>query len=928
MNLDEETDDFAATLAKQEIKSQATILRKAIGEIQSLPTSKASIAYAIQSSEILLELVKKCDLRFLNELIQQVLEYFKMLRSGMLFQNLHLEILSKVIGVLFYLADTKVGKIQKMTSSEFLEFDQLSEKLKKIINEYKTQQSGVVGKESEKKDSDEKKEFLKNEKSSFQESLVDTTMLELFDHELESQCKILNQGLIELEQKPENQKVIESLLRAAHSIKGAARVVNLDPIVQLAHLIEDYLTNVRNLKINIPSYQIDHLLRGVDFLSQLSKVNLSQLNQWLRDQASNLESLREEIKRSLLSSIPEMKRESIETKEEFGPSELIPRETLKKDGLKKIETRKVFQKTLDQDRVLRITAQNLNYLMGLSGELLVESRWLQPFEENLQNFKVSLRELSTILEKLRENAGSENLNQILEKCLKDFDHKLNEIRLQFTDRLNDLDSFIRRHASLSDRLYQEVINSRMRPFADGVEGFPRMVRDLAHQLGKRVRLEIEGKSTLVDRDILEILESPISHLLRNAVDHGIEFPDERKALGKPLEGVIKLTASHKGGMLALTVSDDGKGIDISQLRRRVIESKLVNEELAQKLSDSEILDFLFLPGFSTSSAVTEISGRGMGLNVVQNAVQEVGGVVQTILEKGKGLVFHLQLPLTLAVVRALLVEISGEIYAFPLARIDKAFLVNNHDIEMIENKQFFRYEGHNIGLISAWQILELKESQFNPQHLPIVVISERLNSYGIVVDRLIGEKELVVQELDPRLGKIPDIVAGALLEDGSPVLIIDVEDIILSINHILSGGPLKKVSSTQKLKQDLPRKRILIVDDSITVREFECRLLQNAGFEVEAAANGVDGWNAARIGYYDLVITDIDMPRMNGIELLKAIKNDPRLSHLPVMIVSYKQSDENKEQGLQAGADYYLTKKSFDDESLLEAVTKLIGHSD
>jgi two-component system sensor histidine kinase and response regulator WspE len=563
--------------------------------------------------------------------------------------------------------------------------------------------------------------------------------------------------------------------------------------------------------------------------------------------------------------------------------------------------------------------------MGLAGESLVESRWLYPFVEALIRLKKHQNALTESFDQLRDSLREEKLNQLTQHCLTDLQNQLNEGRHQLNERLGELDDFIRRHASLSDRLYQEVINSRMRPFADGVEAFPRMIRDLARQLGKRVKLEIEGKSTPVDRDILEKLESPLSHLLRNAVDHGIELPAERQAAGKSPEGVIKLEARHRGGMLAITVSDDGRGINIEQLRRKIVEKNLISAEMASRLTDSEVVDFLFLPGFSTSHQVTEISGRGVGLDIVQSAVQEVGGVVRTVFTPGKGMVFHLQLPLTLSVIRALLVEISGEAYAFPLARIDQVFLLNRERIDAIENRQFFHYEGQNIGLVPAWQVLELSEPLLKLTQIPVIILKDRLNSYGLVVDRLIGEKELVVQELDSRLGKVADVIAGALMEDGAPVLIIDVEDIVRSIDNLLSGGRLMRVAYTKDMEVVQPRKRVLVVDDSITVREVECRLLQNQGYEVETAVNGIEGWNAVRIGHYDLVVTDVDMPRMNGIELVRAIKGDERLRNLPVMIVSYKEGEEDRLLGLEAGADYYLTKSSFHDATLLNAVYDLIG---
>lgn len=732
--------------------------------------------------------------------------------------------------------------------------------------------------------------------------VLDSTMFDLLCLEIETQCKVLNQGLIEIERQPKDQKLLESLMRAAHSIKGAARVVNLNLIVRLAHVMEDSFVASQRGQSEL---KINPLLRCVDFLVRISKISLKELSSWLNEQFPVVESLIEELIHSSVSK---------------------PLEIQLKGETKKTEFKKPNQASSERDRVLRMTAENLNRLMGLTGESLIESRWLQPFGENLQEFKNKLSEVEALIQVLTNNIEKSKLNKVAQQSLMGLHNQVHAMNLYLNERLVELDYFIRRHARLSDRLYQEVVNSCMRPFADGVETFPRMVRDLAHQLNKEVRLEIEGKSTPVDRDILEKLESPLSHLLRNAVDHGIELPEERLAIGKPIEGVIKLEAHHRGGMLAIKISDDGRGIDVGQLRKKIVEKNLADEEMANRLTDLETLDFLFLPGFSTSVNLTEISGRGIGLNIVQNIVQEVGGVVSIQSIPNKGTSFYLQLPLTLSVIRALLVEISGEAYAFPLARIDQAFFVLRQDIEWLENRLFFRYEGQNIGLVPAWEILELSEPQMTFERLPVVVLSEGVNRYGLVVDRFVGERELVVQDLDSRLGKIPDISSGALMEDGSPILVIDVEDIVRSIDYLLSGGRLTKVAySKEAAKVPLRRKRILVVEDSLTVREVECRLLLNQGYEVETAVNGIDGWNAVRLGRYDLVMTDIDMPRMNGIEFLRAIKNDPKLRNIPVMIVSYKEGEEDRMKGLEAGADYYLTKSSFHDATFINAVKNMIG---
>jgi two-component system sensor histidine kinase and response regulator WspE len=468
----------------------------------------------------------------------------------------------------------------------------------------------------------------------------------------------------------------------------------------------------------------------------------------------------------------------------------------------------------------------------------------------------------------------------------------------------------------------------MRPFADGLQAFPRMVRDLGRTLGKQVRLEVVGESAQVDRDILQKLDAPLGHLLRNAVDHGVEKPNERRAVGKPAEAVVRLEARHSAGMLQITVSDDGGGIDLDKLRQTVIARKLTTEETAEKLSEAELLEFLFLPGFTMRDVVTDVSGRGVGLDVVQDMLKQVRGTIRVSSQLGKGTRFQLQLPLTLSVIRALLVEIGGEPYAFPLAYIVRTLHLSKDKIESLEGRQHFAFDGQQIGIVPAHQVLERGNLTLTSDELPVVVVGDHTATYGLVVDRFLGSRELVVQTLDARLGKIKDIAAGALMEDGAPVLIVDVEDMIRSVGKIAANDGLSKVERGANAAERRRRKRVLVVDDSLTVRELERKLLTHQGYEVEIAVDGMDGWNAVRTGQFNLVVTDVDMPRMDGIELVTLIKKDPHLKALPVMVVSYKDREEDRNRGLAAGADYYLTKGSFHDETLLQAVADLIGGAD
>ena len=745
---------------------------------------------------------------------------------------------------------------------------------------------------------------------------MDDSMLELFRQEVETQVSLLNQGLLNLESHPES-VVIETLMRSAHSIKGAARIVSLNGVVKLAHSLEDCFVAIQNHLVTVGAAQIDTLLRGIDWLQSLSQVHPADLLAWLATQTAEITSIQTAIAALLPDDFEQRRISSLITLESSSLSQEL------RQGEQTLET------TLDaitrpSDRVVRVSAENLNRIMGLAGESLVEATWLQPFADSFNALKARQKELIQLLDEVHtamaETAGGAEGQYALDQARR----KAQECRGLLSDRLSELELYARRTTNLSDRLYQAVISSHMRPFSDGVESFPRMVRDLARQLDKQVKLDIVGKGTPVDRDILKKLEAPLTHILRNAVDHGIELPADRVAIGKSPEGIVRLEALHRGGMLAITVSDDGIGIDSEQLHRQIVDRNLATSEMAARLTETELLEFLFLPGFSTTQQVTEISGRGVGLDIAKTMVQEVGGTVRITSQPQQGTSFYFQLPLTLSVVRTLLVEISGEPYAFPLARVEQIVRVDRADISVVEGRHYFTKDGINIGLIAAHQVLELPEPIAVAEVLSVVVISDPGNAYGLVVDKFLGEKDLVVRPLDPRFGKVRDISASALMDDGSPILIVDVFDLVQSTDSLLNSGRLSEVGLRQSTQT--ARKRILVVDDSVTVREMERQLLQNKGYDVDVAVNGVDGWSAIRTKNYDLVISDIDMPRMSGIELTRQMKTHPRLHSTPIIIVSYRDREDDRIQGLEAGADYYLTKSSFEDDMLVNAVVQLIGH--
>jgi len=768
------------------------------------------------------------------------------------------------------------------------------------------------------------------------------SLIDLFREEARAQAQILSDGLLALERAPRDPVTLEACMRAAHSLKGAARIVGVPDGVSLAHVMEDCFVGAQQGRVSVDAGMIDVLLSGVDLILRIGQgagdETLSQ---------TDVDTFVDALNARMNGATAAPPSSVFKAPQSDADLDLSNELTLSAPVEEVAETAEAtpYQagrsaEPREPARMLRVRADTLDRLLSHSGESLVESRWLKPFAQSMLRVKRIQRDASRALDFLHESlteaatsASSSSAAPTAALDARTLDaldevRRLNaEAHRQLGERLAELENYDRRSTHLSQQLYDEALECRMRPFVDATGGFARMVRDVARSLDKQVRFVIAGEATEVDRDILDLLEAPLGHLLRNAVDHGIEAPSLRAALGKPPEGTITLDARHSAGSLFISVSDDGGGVDLHALRRAIVQKRLANETTAARLSDTELLEFLFLPGFSMRDTVTDVSGRGVGLDAVHDVVRQVRGNLRVTQEALVGTRFVMQLPLTLSVIRSLIVEVDGEPYGLPLAHVTRTLVLPRASIDLLEGHQHFAFEGRRLGIVTAHQILRSGTFETASDTLNVVVIGQGAASYGVVVDRFLGERMLVVQPLDKRLGKVPNIAAGALMENGDPLLIADLDDWLRAVEKLVVDGELGRVSSGTARVVAAARKRVLVVDDSLTVRELERKLLAGRGYDVTIAVDGMDGWNAVRSERFDLVITDIDMPRLDGIELVTLIRRDPQLRETPVMIVSYKDRAEDRQRGLDAGADYYLAKGSFHDQTLLDAVRDLIGET-
>jgi two-component system sensor histidine kinase and response regulator WspE len=744
--------------------------------------------------------------------------------------------------------------------------------------------------------------------------LEDFSLFDLFRMEAEEQVRVLQTGLIELESGAATGSTLESLMRAAHSIKGAARIVGLDAIVYLTHVLEDRFVAAQRGQA-IQSGEIDRMLTATDWLVRLQAVSEAETPAWFEANSAAIESFAESFAEEASAAAqttraPESPEFHLPVQPPSVPNAAEPEpEPEPEEDI--FAAQAPEKRRGGRQRNIRIDTESFDQLLSLSSETLVASRTLAGFGAEFE------RRARAIARAVQTAGDPEAAAPLRASANREIDRQTAAL----TTHVAEFETVVRGNERIAEDLYRSVLSGRLRPFSDGIASAARLVRDTARDLGKAVRLEILGENTRVDRDILERLDAPISHLITNAIDHGIESPAQRAAAGKPSEALVRIHARHENGRLVITVQDDGRGIHSDDLRNRIVARNLVSRETAEGLSDAELLEFLFLPGFSTRDAVNSVSGRGVGLNIVQAMVQEAGGSAVVHSQPGLGTTFRLTLPIARSVLKVIRIQVEGEFYAVPLVRIDSVAHLEPAYTEP-DSKETAAAPSVEVGAnrVPVTQLSTLLGLSNRP--LPMGVIPLLLcQGVAFAVDRLVDEMEIPVRQLDARLGKIPGVSAASLDEYGLPLLILDVEDLV----QTALGRPASNGAETGGHSA---APHILIVDDSHTVREMERRLLVRSGYQVTSAQNGQEAWNLLRLNDYDLLISDVDMPQMNGIELVTKVRENPRLARLPVIILSYKDREEDRRRGLDAGADFYLTKGDFKNENFRQAVIDLIGAPD
>jgi two-component system chemotaxis sensor kinase CheA len=475
---------------------------------------------------------------------------------------------------------------------------------------------------------------------------------------------------------------------------------------------------------------------------------------------------------------------------------------------------------------------------------------------------------------------------------------------------------------ITEELRQNVIDLTMLPMASVFDAFPRAVRDLARTFSKDIELTIRGRETELDKKIIEQIAEPLIHLIRNAVDHGIETPTDRQRIGKPATGHLVLSAEQQGNRILITLKDDGSGINLQTLRAVAIQRRVAPANEIDRWSSEQLLDVIFQPGFSTRDSATDVSGRGVGMDVVKSVVERLGGTVRVQSEVDRGTSVTLNLPLSLALLRVVLLEAGEELFALPTAAIRRILQVGPADIGQLQQGPVADVDGEHIPLTPLSSMLEVPAAPPSARHT-VIVAEGSDGRFGILVEAVHEEQELVFKELRGPLRNQKTFTGAALLGNGDIVPILDVNELfdLASRRPAAGAGPMMQ-------RRVAPRvHRVLVVDDSLVAGELQKNILLTAGYESEIASDGIEALECLRRSEWDLVVADVDMPRMTGFELTERIRADEQLRDVPVIIVTSRDTVDDRRHGFEVGADAYVLKREFDQSRLLDTVRRLIGRA-
>ena len=779
-----------------------------------------------------------------------------------------------------------------------------------------------------------------------------------FAAELEERVRALNDLLVQLERGADGDAVdgelLDTLFREAHGLKGAARAVELAPVEQLAHGVESALDALRQSGARPTDGWFDALYPAVDMMERAARsdgVPASELEGMLgRLEAARVGGGNVAAARNP-ESIPRDAGQARRAVPEAEPSRSAPvaaspppappaapptppasRQNGHADSAARDSGRPAAES-------VRVAVEKLDGLLSQTGELAITQTRIEQrlheirgLRDDLAGWRREWRQERLRRADVRRLAaiGDTALAQELESLLQ-FVERAEQQTQAVLGRVEALTAQFRQDSAqlglVSRRIEDEVLGVRLLPVTTIFGSFERMVRDLTRETGKEARLVLGGADTEVDRKILEQLRDPLMHMLRNAVDHGIERPDERQARGKPRQGTIQVRAAQRGGVVEIDVRDDGVGLDPTHLRASAVRKGLVTEEQAAALNDAAALELIFRPGFSTRTAVTEISGRGVGMDVVRAHLERLNGLIEVSSVPGQGTHIALRVPLTLATSRVLLVRVGEQRFAVPSASIERTGRVRPSDVVSLEGRRIVTIGGHAVPAADLARLLDRPSADPDARAAdtwrPFLVLRQAERRLALLVDRLDGEQGIVVKSLGWPLRRVRNVAGATVLGTGEIVVILNPTDVLRTAARVQqTAAPVAATTPIVRRKQ-----RLLVVDDSLTTRGLLGSILESAGYDVDVAMDGEEALSALR-GHpdppFDLVVTDVEMPRLDGFRLTAEIRRDEHLRETPVILVTSLASPEHRERGVAVGADAYIVKSGFDQSHLLETIRRLI----
>ncbi len=789
-------------------------------------------------------------------------------------------------------------------------------------------------------------------------------LIESFKAEQGEHVQKINEGLLALEKNNEvataspcrgngrRQALLDEIFREAHSLKGAARAVGMTIIESLGHALEDLLLCAKEGRLTFSPDLFDLLyetLDAVELVMDQVEAGKSTPPAKVLALLARLEEAREAVpaaKDHLDGHTQESKNQGAEEPESEAAE-------AQENRLPEVQP-EGKNRGSGSDETIRVSVNKLDVLMAQFSELLgakiraeqrlAEVRELQGFAAEWHKEWLALRSHYSRLIRNGQNSAPDRQAQSADRgngpwpdkdvaSLINFTTYNQEQLRAFNTQANmlyrQLSNDTMRMSLMIDELQEEIKRVRMLPLSTITATFGRMVRDLAREQGKRITLTIAGRETELDKRVLEQIKDPLIHLLRNAADHGIEAPAKREAAGKPADGHIVLSASQQGNSVVITVSDDGGGLDLPAIRMAAVRKRVLSGLDAEKLSETDTANLIFNSGLSTSRIITDISGRGVGLDVVRQNVEELHGTLEVNFAPGRGTIFTMTLPLTLASSRGLLVRVGEQIFALPhVSTVERMLHVKRSDIASVEGKEAITYQGKPVALAWLADLLALPQSARNGNKLTIVIVTVAEKRLGLIVDDLVGEQEIVMKSLGKQLAKVGGLAGATVLGSGQVILVLHTADLVKLATRTRSRSsvtPTHPGTGDTNHQETAQRKTILVVDDSITTRTLEKNILEAAGYEVKLATDGEEALGLlVSDGLPNLIISDINMPRLDGFGLTSRVKQDDRYADVPVILVTSLDSPADKARGIEVGADAYIVKSSFDQGNLLETIEQLV----